>query len=159
MKTAFLHLAIAVIWLFLSPTRDLPRLLIGFLIGWVLIAAFRPILPKDRYQQGLTGFFRWCWAFFKALVLSQIRVSQIILFPSRNPISPGFVEFPLGDLTEMEIMLLSHSVTLTPGTASVDVYPEKRILLIHALEAGCPEATIQEIRESLLKPLLALTRP
>ena len=59
----------------------------------------------------------------------------------------------------MEIILLSHSISLTPGTTSVDVDLEKRELLIHALEADDPAAIVEDIRENLLKPLLGFTRP
>lgn len=159
MKTAFLHIGIAMIWLFLSPTRDLPRLMIGLLVGWLLLAAFRPLLPKDTYMKGLTAFIIWCWAFLKALVLSQIRVSMIVLSPKTHPIHPGFVEFPLRDLRDPEIILLSHSISLTPGTTTVEVDKERQILLVHALEAGDPEGTIRDIEDNLLKPMLAFTRP
>jgi multicomponent Na+:H+ antiporter subunit E len=147
------------IWLFLSPTRDLPRLMIGLLVGWLLLTAFRPLLPKDSYMKGLNAFIAWCWAFLKALVLSQIRVSMIVLSPRTHPIHPGFVEFPLGDLKDPEIILLSHSISLTPGTTSVEVDKERQILLVHALEASDPAGTIRDIEEDLLKPMLAFTRP
>jgi multicomponent Na+:H+ antiporter subunit E len=159
MKTAILHIGIAMIWLFLSPTRDLPRLLIGLLIGWLMLSAFRPLLPQDRYLKGLTAFVAWCWAFLKALLLSQIRVSAIVLFPKTHPIHPGFVEFPIGDLGDAEIILLSHSISLTPGTTTVEVDKDRRILLVHALEAGNPEETVRDIEDNLLKPMLAFTRP
>lgn len=159
MRTALLHIFIAIVWLFLNPNRDLPRLIIGILIGWALIALFQPLLPKDRYLKGSIGFFRWLWSFSSALVRSQFRVARIILFPRSNPIHPGFIEFSIEGLSDTEIILLSHSISLTPGTTSVEVDQKKGILLIHALEAGDPEGTLSDIREKLLKPLMAFTRP
>lgn len=159
MRTALLHLVIAMIWLFLSPHRDLPRLLIGLLIGWALLAAFRPLLPKDRYLKGSLAFFRWVGSFTRELILSQIRVAQIILLPGSAPIHPGFLEFPIDGLGDAEVLILSHTISLTPGTTSVEIDRDREVLLIHALEAGDPEATREEIRENLLKPLLAFTRP
>jgi multisubunit Na+/H+ antiporter MnhE subunit len=159
MKTAFIHIGIAIVWMFLNPHRDLPSLIIGLLIGWALLVAFRPLLPNDRYLKQSTAFFKWLWAFFVALVLSQIRVARIILFLKHHPIQPGFFEFPLRDLSDIEILMLSHSISLTPGTTSVDVIPDRNVLLIHALEADNPKESIREIEETLLKPLLALTRP
>ncbi len=159
MKTAILHVSIAIIWLFLSPTRDLPRFFIGLLLGYPLILLFRPLLPKDAYLKANWGFIRWLGAFARALILSQVRVGTIILFPGRNPIHPGFLEFSTGDLSDLEVLILSHTITLTPGTASVDIDREGKRLLIHALEAGDPERTRAEIEKNLLKPLLAFTRP
>lgn len=159
MKTALLHLAIALIWLFLSPNRDLARMLIGVLVGYGVLTLFKPLLPKDRYLKSSLAFFRWVWSFFKALLVAQVRVAQIILMPRRYPIHPGFFTFPLDDLSDLEIIILTHSISLTPGTTSVDVDIDKRELLIHALEAGDPEATTRDIRDDLLEPLLAFTRP
>jgi multisubunit Na+/H+ antiporter MnhE subunit len=159
MKTALLHMVIAIIWLFLSPYRDLPRLFIGLAIGWALLRLFRPLLPEDRYLQGSTAFFKWVWSFCKAMVMSQVRVAQIILFPRRFPINPGFFEYPIDGLSDAEVLILSHSISLTPGTTSVDVDRDREILLIHGLEAGDPDASIEEIRTHLQKPLLAFTRP
>jgi len=159
MKTALLHMAIALIWLFLSPNRDLARLLIGLLIGYGLLHLFRPLLPKDRYLKSSAAFFRWLGAFIKALLLAQWRVAQIILLPRRFPIHPGFFTLQLDDLSDIEIIILTHSISLTPGTTSVEVDSERGELLIHALEAEDPEASIAAIRRDLLEPLLAFTRP
>jgi multicomponent Na+:H+ antiporter subunit E len=159
MKTALIHIGIAIIWMFLNPQRDLPSFMIGLILGWGLLVVFRPLLPEDRYLKRSSGLFGWIWAFFKALILSQIRVAQVILFPNKHPIHPGFLEFPIKDLSDIEILMLSHSISLTPGTTSVEVDQKQQVLLIHALEAGNPEETFKEIEDTLLKPLLALTRP
>lgn len=159
MRSAFLHLAISFTWLFLSPQRDLPQFLKGLVIGYGMLLLFQPLLPKDRYLRGSKAFILWVIAFLKALILSQVRVAKLILLPARHPVHPGFLTFPLHDLSELEIIILSHSISLTPGTTSVEVDLEKQELLIHALEAGDPGATAEDIRENLLKPLLAFTRP
>ena len=159
MRSLLLHLAISITWLRLSPQRDLPQLIKGMVIGYGILLLFKPLLPEDRYLKGSKAFILWIIAFAKALILSQVRVAKLILFPRRYPVHPGFLTFPLEELSELEIILLSHSISLTPGTTSVDVDLEKRELLIHALEADDPAATVEDIRENLLKPLLAFTRP
>lgn len=159
MRSLLLHLAVSLTWLFLSPQRDLPQFIKGLLLGYVILLVFQPLLPKDPYLKGSKAFLLWIFAFTKALILSQIRVARLILFPKRHPVHPGFIVLPLNDLSDLEILILSHSITLTPGTTSVDIDPEKRELLVHALEADHPEETIRDIRANLLEPLLAFTRP
>jgi multisubunit Na+/H+ antiporter MnhE subunit len=159
MKTAVLHLTIAFIWLFFGQDRDLPRLLIGLALGWGVLVLFRPLLPEDGYLRRSLAFFRWLWAFTRAFVASQIRVAQNILLPSRYPVSPGFLYFPIEDLSDLEILVLSHTISLTPGTTSVEVERESGRLLIHALEADHPEEVISSIQNQLLEPLLAFSRP
>lgn len=111
-----------------------------------------------RIARRIVAFLCWKLAFAKALILSQIRVAILILLPKSHPVHPGFFIFPLGDLTDLEILILTHSITLTPGTSSVDVDTEKRELLVHALESGDTDAAIADIRDNLLRPLLAFTR-
>lgn len=118
----------------------------------------QPATKPRRLLHRTGAFLYWMAAFMKALILSQIRVATLILFPKTHPVRPGFFIFPLTDLSDLEILLLSHSITLTPGTSSVDVDTGKRELLVHALEAGDTEAAIEDIRDNLLRPLLAFTR-
>lgn len=159
MRSAVLHFSIAFIWLFLSPDRDLPGFLIGLAVGWAVLILFKSLLPDDQYLRRSGAFFRWLWAFLKAFLASQLRVAQNILFPTRYPVQPGFLTFPLGDLSDLEILILSHTISLTPGTTSVEVDLPNGCLLIHALESADPRATVESIRENLMNPLLAFTRP
>lgn len=159
MPAIFLHLLIAFIWLFLSESRDLPSLIIGWVIGWTILYLFRSLFPHDRYLKASVAFFAWMGSFCKAFLLSQIRVAQTILFPKSNPIDPGYIEFSIQDLTDWERIILTHTISLTPGTTSVEIDAQTGMLTIHALHASSPEEIIQDIRKTLLEPLLKVTRP
>ena len=70
------------------------------------------------------------------IVKSNVSVAYVVLHP-RMPISPRLVEFetPLG--MEPAQVLLAQSITLTPGTVTVDVWNGR--FLVHALFQGAAE--------------------
>lgn len=159
MVSLVLHLLIAFIWLFLSPTRNLPSLIIGLVIGWGILFVFRSLLPGDRYLVRSIAFWQWLLKFLRAFVSSQLRVAQIVLFPKRFAIHPDYLDFPLPpDLTDFEKLVLTHTISLTPGTTSVEIIEEGNRLVVHALEASDPEAIFRDINTNLLQPLLKVTR-
>ncbi|MFT3974239.1 MAG: Na+/H+ antiporter subunit E [Amaricoccus sp.] len=73
-------------------------------------------------------------AFLRDLALSSLAVARTVLDPRRA--APGFVTVPLTRArTDLEITLVANYITLTPGTLTVDVSPDRRTLLVHALDA------------------------
>ncbi len=77
-----------------------------------------------------------CVAFARDLVLSSVAVARVVL--SRDAATlPRFVSVPLeAGYSDLEIALIANYITLTPGTLSVDVSPDRRRILVHCLDAG-----------------------
>lgn len=71
----------------------------------------------------------WPWLAMQ-IVKSGWDVSLRILHP-RLPISPTLVRFTPGQTTDLGLVIHANSITLTPGTISVEV--EKDHFLVHAL--------------------------
>ena len=62
----------------------------------------------------------------------------------RRPLSPGVVAVPLGERTPNGIVVSAFLAAFTPDTLLVGVDEEKRVMLIHAIDAADPDA----VRES-----------
>jgi multicomponent Na+:H+ antiporter subunit E len=71
----------------------------------------------------------WPWL-FKEIAKSAWDVSRIILSP-RLPISPTLVRAKTSQKTTVGVVTYANSITLTPGTISVDV--KQGEILVHAL--------------------------
>lgn len=99
----------------------------------------------------------FCLHFLRALIVSNIQMAAVVLFRPVRSLSPGFIRYPIGGLSEMEIILLSHCITLTPGTTSVEVSDDRQTLLVHALDARDADQARASIKQ-LEAPLLAWTR-
>jgi multicomponent Na+:H+ antiporter subunit E len=73
-------------------------------------------------------FFRFLWEMIKA----NLHVAAIVLNPSR-PIRPGIVKIRTALTKDTALTILANSITLTPGTLTVDINPEARELYIHCI--------------------------
>lgn len=104
------------------------------------------------------GLALFCFCFTKELLLANIAVARTVLFQPRSALAPGFVTYDLRGLTSFEIVVLTHCITLTPGTTSVEVSADQNTLLVHALDARDPDGVRASIRAGLEAPLLRWTR-
>ncbi len=95
--------------------------------------------------------------FFRELALSAFRVAILVTRPRMN-LKPGIFAFPLTVDRDFEITLLANLITLTPGTLSVDVSEDRRVLYVHALDCADPEATIRDIANGFEAKILEAFR-
>lgn len=96
----------------------------------------------------LVNTWRFLWDFVVDLVMSNLMMSFDILTPKDHH-SSLMISVPIDDLTDQEVALLSHRITLTPGTLSCLVDRDARFLLVHTMYK---KATNEDIL-SLRKPM------
>lgn len=129
------------VWLLLSGHFD--PLLIGLGVvscAVVVLATWRMELidheghPIHLTLRGL--FFYWPWLGWE-IVKANWDVARRVLAPSM-PISPTMVRVDASQKTDLGIVIYANSITLTPGTVSVDVGEGK--ILVHALTREGAEA-------------------
>ena len=154
-----INLIIALLWLFLSTEPNLGSLIVGYLMGLLLIAAFPRLLRSEDYVRRTIAFFRFLFLFFGEVTLSTIEVAKAVLFRRVDEINPDFLELDVSDLTKGEILLLSHCITLTPGTTSIEISGDFQRLTVHAFDASNPDAVRKSINNGLRDPILSFTRP
>ncbi|MEI2384610.1 Na+/H+ antiporter subunit E [Breoghania sp. JC706] len=135
---------------------------VNLCFGFVLSAG---VLYTIREQVGTGGYFRragrvasLALLFLYELVLSASRVARIVLTPDISDLKPGIFAYPLTVDRDFEITLLANLITLTPGTLSVDVSRDRRVLYVHALNVPDPQATIDEIRDGFERKILEAFR-
>ncbi|MEM7670872.1 MAG: Na+/H+ antiporter subunit E [Pseudomonadota bacterium] len=75
----------------------------------------------------------WPWLIWQIL-LSAWNVTRIVLDP-RLPISPKMVKVRANQKTAVGITTYANSITLTPGTISVEVSETGRTIWVHAITA------------------------
>lgn len=89
------------------------------------------------FHLGLGILTYWPWLIME-IAKSAWTVSKIILDP-RLPVSPTMVKFAPGQRTVVGLVTHANSITLTPGTISVEVEPGE--FVVHALTregaSGC----------------------
>jgi multisubunit Na+/H+ antiporter MnhE subunit len=95
------------------------------------------------------------WHFASTMLISAWTTSRTILVSSDAP-RRGFAHFAYDDLNDAGVVLLAAMVTLTPGTSTVDIDPERRELLLHVLDSEDIETQLSAIRRDFLLPIRSL---
>jgi multicomponent Na+:H+ antiporter subunit E len=145
---------LALLWLFirgvsLAPIRILAEFLIGLSVSLPVAYALRRFyLPEVNVAGGLRGIppaLIYAGLFVRELLTANVDVAYRVLAPSM-PIEPAVVEVPLRVETDLAITTIATSITLTPGTLTMDHDADTNTLYVHAISGGDREAVVDPIR-------------
>ncbi len=144
MTLFLLNIFLALIWVALAadfrPVTLAGGYLIGYVVLWILFGKTETYFQKVPRTINLTLFFMW------ELLVANVRVAGIILGP-RSAVRPGIIAVPLDIQTDLEITLLANLLTLTPGTLTLEVSEDRKVLYIHFLQADDPAELRRKIKE------------
>ncbi|MGB1139304.1 MAG: Na+/H+ antiporter subunit E [Halioglobus sp.] len=143
-RTAAMLLLLAVLmvaWLVWSGLYKPLLLVLGFLscVLCVYLAnrmGFFERLALVKVMARLPGY--WVWL-LKEVIVSSWDVARTILHP-KMPISPTVVEIDAGSDSEAVQVILANSITLSPGTVTLDMHKGK--LKVHCLTRAGAEALL-----------------
>jgi multicomponent Na+:H+ antiporter subunit E len=71
---------------------------------------------------------------------------------------PAIIAVPLTVDRDFEIALLANIITLTPGTLSLDVSSDNKIIYIHSMYVDDPKEFIEEVKNGFERKLMEITR-
>jgi multicomponent Na+:H+ antiporter subunit E len=111
-------------WMMLNGSLAWDVLVSGIVVSMTIALIFRDGLSfftefratPEAFLMGL----RFFGFFFKELVKSNIRLAAIVISPSL-PVKPGIVKVRTKLQSRMGRLMLANSITLTPGTLTVDL--------------------------------------
>ncbi len=158
MISLIINLVVAAIWMLLQSEASLLVFVVGWSIGFFLLTLFRPIVGSGSYVRRTFGLVRFLVIFIRAFVFSSVQLMAISLFRPRSSLQPRVITYDVRGLSLAETLILSHSVSLTPGTTTIDVAPDRSRLVLHVLDAPDPERVRTEIDRTLRSAILAFTR-
>ena len=128
------------LWLVLSPKRDLFHLTLGALTACViaLISARLVTQPPPIAEPDSRTLLRMPWHRFAVylpwlivqVVIASWQVAYVVLHP-RLPVSPRVLRLHARYPHTLARLTLANSITLTPGTVTIDVDGDE--FLVHAL--------------------------
>lgn len=161
-----LGLLLAAVWLLLRESLAPVDLLVAALWGWGLPRVLRGFLPTEpaggpeaAARVGLGRRLRVAaWLAARVLydvVKANFHVAALVLNPWAR-LQPRWVAVPLRLRHPRGVSLLASIVTMTPGTVSCVIDPQRGELLVHALDAEDAAAVIADIHrryEDLLMEL------
>ena len=136
---AILFTVTLLLWLLLTSSLAPAELVAGLLTAGLvtLVARSRVTLLSGLRltPQAPLHFLAYLREFLVALVKANLDVARRVLLPGL-PIHPGVVQVQTHLRSDLGRLLLANSITLTPGTLTVDVEEDR--LLVHwiSLPAG-----------------------
>ena len=101
-----------------------------------------PVFPTARPLKLLGLLFYLAWQ----IVVANLKVAAAILGP-RRLLRPALVAVPLDAKSDEQITVLSNLISLTPGTLSLEVSPDRGTLFVHAMSVSSPDALRREIKD------------
>jgi multicomponent Na+:H+ antiporter subunit E len=146
--------ALAVLWLFvrgvrIAPMRILAEFVIGLGFGLPLAFLTRRFYVPAFDLGGAVGSVPYALAyvalFLREVMTANLDVAYRVLAPSL-PIQPAVVELPLRVESDLAITTIANSITLTPGTLTMDYDDETNTIYIHASDARNRDAVVEPIR-------------
>jgi len=127
-----------IVWCMLNWVPDWQHLLVG-----VFVAAFAAFMAGDLFIQRpyllknpkryVYFVFHYLPVLLKEIVLANIDVAYRVIHP-RLPITPGIVKVKTSLKSDVALTFLANSITLTPGTLSVDIDKAKGFLYVHWID-------------------------
>jgi multicomponent Na+:H+ antiporter subunit E len=157
MSIFVLSLLFAVIWAAITGSASLQNLLFGFVLSTLALWVVRGEISAVGYLRRLGRILSLLRLFFKELMMSAWKVTVLVLSPDMQ-VKPGIFAFPLTVDRDFEIALLANLITLTPGTLSVDVSPDRKTLFVHALDCSDVEANRLDIADGFERKILEAFR-
>lgn len=132
------------VWCALTSIKDIQEVVAGvFVATLVSIVAGKFLITSEKSEHifkrilsSIHYLFRFLWEMAKA----NLHVAFIVLHPSL-PIKPGIVKIKTTLTKDSAITVLTNSITLTPGTLTVDVNPEKNEIYVHWIDVLSTDVT------------------
>lgn len=147
MTGAIWNLLLGLAWVVLTGDFNGLNLLVGLVFGYITLVLIEHQLDSLKgYPARIPRLLKFIGFFIKELVQANLRVGFDILTPPWH-MQPGVIAMPLDARTEMEITMVANLISLTPGTLSLDVSDDRKVLYIHAMFLDDEEELRRNLKE------------
>ena len=137
-----------IFWLLLSAWNkyllghyDLFRLARGIIVALIVTVTVHELLVPGRGEQVLLKIQRWLlyilWELYQ-IVLAAIDVASRVF--GLRPVDPRIIEFETTLRSDLALTTFADSITLTPGTITINIEPERGKYTVHAIDKGPADA-------------------
>lgn len=158
MRSRFLiNILLTLVWVALTGSYDNTTFIFGFALSFVVIWIIGRDDGSKKYVAIAPRIISFLLYFLYQLVKANIQVAYDVVTPTFY-MKPGIVRLPLDAETDLEITLLANFISLTPGTLSLDVSEDRKVLYVHAMYVNDKEEFIRDIKDGFERKLLQILR-
>lgn len=157
MKLLAINILLALAWAALLGEMTTGTLLVGFLLAYgVLYLLFRKH-DEQNYLKKLPRLISFLFYYGFEIIKSNLVIAYDILTPTPY-MKPGVIAIPIKARNDLEITLLANLITMTPGTLSLDLSNDRKVLYVHAMYIDNPEKIRRQIQDELERRVLDIIR-
>ena len=163
-----LNTGIAFVWILLQNNYTIQSFVVGYLLGMLFLFVFRNQLAGRLYflpgawadhksratgKQRKRSYIYKTWValvlllvFIKDMIFASFVVIVQVLKPKLT-VKPGIVRYETDLETAGQITVLTSIITLVPGSVSMQVSPDGKIIYIHVFDIDGEDAFVKDVRE------------
>jgi multicomponent Na+:H+ antiporter subunit E len=138
---------LVLMWIALWGTLSLANLLTGTAVAVAVMLFADPIQPRPVQHLQPAAALLYLRTFAKQLIVANWQVIKAVLRP--DEIRPGILAMPLHHASDAVVTLVANSITLTPGTLTLEI--DRRgdiaVLYVHALDLTDADGVREDICE------------
>jgi multicomponent Na+:H+ antiporter subunit E len=147
-------LFLGAVWVALTGDLSLANVVFGLALGGLVVVFSRPLGAYPVFARvrplevvRLLAFLAW------EIVVANLKVVAAVLGP-RRLLRPALVAVPLDLEGDDRIAVLANFISLTPGTLSLDVSPDRKTLYVHTMSTASPDALRREIKDGFERRIM-----
>jgi multisubunit Na+/H+ antiporter MnhE subunit len=125
---------------------------VGYAIGTGVVYVHRNFFLQPVHIRRPLEWFKMLLVFAREVIIANLQVAWLVIRP-RLKIHPAAIQLPIDLRDDVSITALANMITLTPGTWTIDVAPDRSALYVHCLSAPDVEAVKKQIKEQFEAPL------
>ncbi|MEM2368102.1 MAG: Na+/H+ antiporter subunit E [Candidatus Bathyarchaeia archaeon] len=144
--------ALGLLWCLLNNKLSLSEFALGVFFGAFVLWLTRGFRQERIWLEQEWKAFSLLFEFLKQMVIANFQVARIVLSPKIS-LRPALFVLPLELDNDVAITALGNMITLTPGTLTIDVAPDRSALFVHCIHTEDVDATRNGIKESFERPL------
>lgn len=153
MRLLFWTVLLFVMWMVLTSNFKIANILVGLGVSFSIALLYSKLFTYKAFEFiSPVWFMVYLYILLKNLILSNIRISKRVL--SRDmKLSPAIVAVKTNLESDWKKLLLANSITLTPGTLTLDIKDD--ILFIHDIEyhEGTDKENITKEFEDIIRKI------
>lgn len=131
-----------IIWLALTSFLDVQEIVAGIVVALLVSLAAGQFLFTSTAQPGvprrLVAAVRYFLKFLWEMIKANFHVAYIVVHPL-VPIKPGIIKVTTTLSRDTALTVLANSITLTPGTLTIDVDTRTHALYIHWIDVAATD--------------------
>jgi multicomponent Na+:H+ antiporter subunit E len=152
-----MNLLLTFVWVALTGKFLVSNFLFGFVLSFCLLWTITRDREGRKYFNRIPRMVSFVFYFLYELLKANLQVAYDVITP-KFYMTPGIIRIPLSARTDLEITLLANLISLTPGSLSLDVSDDRKVLYVHAMYIGDKDAYIAHVKNGFERKLLDILR-